>query len=343
MNRSGFVVGGLLALSVVVGWAPHAPAAPIEELVTAAKNEGVFDFYAPATLSPEGAQKLRDAFNKKYGLSIKLQYVPSGNMTRDVGKVAGLAASGVSPEWDLMVVHDAAHGTLWLKKLHKPFDYRSLGIDPKVIHYDSGTVSFANQFALPAYNKKILPPQDVPKSWEDFLDPKWKGGRLGVAALDHLARLAIAWGEQRATEYVKALARQGPTLGDLGALSTRLQLGEILSMVTLTDSFIHRAKRAGAPVVFAEEVQPLIAPAYQAGVLKGAQHPNAGHLFAVFLTTPEAQEIWEKYTGSTSASIPGTTAYRYVQGKKVVYMSQEHAEMVDRLIREYGKILGFNK
>ena len=343
MNRSGFFIGGLLALSVPVGWVPHAPAAPIEELVTVAKNEGVLDFYAPATLSPEGAQKLRDAFNKKYGLNIKLQYVPSGNMTRDVGKVAGLAASGVSPEWDLMVVHDAAHGTLWLKKLHKPFDYRSLGIDPKVIHYDSGTVSFANQFALPAYNKKILPLQDVPKSWEDLLDPKWKGGRLGVAALDHLARLAIAWGEQRATEYVKALATQGPTLGDLGALSTRLQLGEILSMVTITDSFIHRAKRAGAPVVFAEEVQPLIAPAYQAGVLKGAQHPNAGHLFAVFLTTPEAQEIWEKYTGSTSASIPGTTAYKYVQGKKVVYMSQEHAEMVDRLIREYGKILGFNK
>ena len=343
MNRASFFRGSLLALSVLAGWAPHAPAAPIDELVAAAKKEGIIDFYAPATLSPEGAQKLREAFNKKYGLNIKLQYIPSGAMTKDVGKVAGLAASGVSPEWDLMVVHDAGHGTLWLRKLHKPFDYRKLGIDSKVIHYDSGTVSFANQFALPAYNNKILPPQDVPKSWEDLLDPKWKGGKLGVAALDHLARLAIAWGEKRATEYVKALARQDPNLGELGALYTRLQLGEILVMVTITDSFVHRAKLAGAPIVFAEGVEPLIAPAYQAGVLKGAQHPNVGHLFAVFVTTPEAQEIWEKYAGSTSASVPGTTAYRYVQGKKVVYMSQEHAEMVDRLIREYGKILGFNK
>jgi len=343
MNRASFFMGSLLALSVLAGWAPHAPAAPIDELVAAAKKEGIIDFYAPATLSPEGAQKLREAFNKKYGLNIKLQYIPSGAMTKDVGKVAGLAASGVPPEWDLMVVHDAGHGTLWLRKLHKPFDYRKLGIDSKVIHYDSGTVSFANQFALPAYNNKILPPQDVPKSWEDLLDPKWKGGKLGVAALDHLARLAIAWGEKRATEYVKALARQDPNLGELGALYTRLQLGEILVMVTITDSFVHRAKLAGAPIVFAEGVEPLIAPAYQAGVLKGAQHPNVGHLFAVFVTTPEAQEIWEKYAGSTSASVPGTTAYRYVQGKKVVYMSQEHAEMVDRLIREYGKILGFNK
>src|SRR3989338_704109 len=185
MKQLGFFMAGLLALLVQVGPAHRAAAAPIDELVAAAKKEGIIDFYAPATLSPEGAQKLREAFNKKYGLNIKLQYIPSGAMTKDVGKVAGLAASGVPPEWDLMVVHDAGHGTLWLRKLHKPFDYRKLGIDSKVIHYDSGTVSFANQFALPAYNNKILPPQDVPKSWEDLLDPKWKGGKLGVAALDH--------------------------------------------------------------------------------------------------------------------------------------------------------------
>ena len=343
MKPLSFFMGSLLAWSVLGGWAPRASAAPIDELVAAAKKEGVLDFYATSSLTPEGAQKLRDAFNNKYSLNIKLQYMPSGTMNADVAKVASLAAAGVPPEWDLMAVHDAAHGTLWLRKLHKPFDYTKLGIDPKVIHYDSGTVSFANQFALPAYNNKILPPQDVPKNWEDLLDPKWKGGKLGVTALDQLARLAIGWGEKRATEYVKALARQEPSLGQMGQLYSRLQLGEILVMVTIADSFIHRARVTGAPIVFAEEVQPLIAPAYQAGVLKGAKHPNVGHLFAVFLTTPEAQEIWEKYAGQTSAYIPGTTAYKYVQGKKVLYMSQDHAEMVDRLIREYAKVLGFSK
>ncbi|MEK7229193.1 MAG: substrate-binding domain-containing protein, partial [Candidatus Binatota bacterium] len=81
--------------------------------------------------------------------------------------------------------------------------------------------------------------------------------------------------------------------------------------------------------------------AYNAGVLKDARHPNVGHLFAVFLTTPEAQEIWEKYGGQSSAFIPGTTAYKYAQGKNVLYLTQDHAEMVDRLTREYGKIMGY--
>jgi hypothetical protein len=38
---------------------------------------------------------------------------------------------------------------------------------------------------------------------------------------------------------------------------------------------------------------------------------------AAYLTTPEAQKIWEKYAGQSSAFIPGTSAYKYVQGKQV--------------------------
>ena len=74
---------------------------------------------------------------------------------------------------------------------------------------------------------------------------------------------------------------------------------------------------------------------------KNAPHPKVAYLMAAYLTTPEAQKIWEKYAGQSSALIPGTSAYKYVQNKTVVYMSQDQAEMVDRLSREYGKILGF--
>ncbi len=337
----------LVAIAIVfllpAAWARPGRAAPLDELVAAAKKEGVLDLYAPSTLSPEGAQKLGEAFNKKYSLSIKLQYINSGGMTRDIGKVVSLAAAGAPQEWDLMVVHDAAHSTLWLRKLHKTFDYKKLGIDPRMIQFSSGTLAFANQFALPAYNRKLLPAQDVPQSWEDLLDPKWKGGKLGMStATHHLARLATGpWGEGKTTEFVKKLAALQPTLGRTGEIYSRLQIGEILVAATLEDSQMHRAKKTGAPVVFAEAIEPVISPAYNAGVLKGAPHPNVGHLFAVFLTTPDAQEIWEKYGGQTSAFVPGTTAYKYAQGKNVLYLTQDHAEMVDRLTREYGKILGY--
>ena len=272
--------------------------APIDDLIAGAKKEGTIEFYGPSTLTPQGAQALASAFNKKYGLNVKLQFSPSGNMTRDIGKVVGLGASGMPPEWDLMVVTDAHHATLWVKKMHQPFDYKSIGVDPKAIQYDNGAVSFANQFVLPAYNKQLVTAKDAPKSWEDLLNPKWKG-KIGVSsATHHMARLAAGpWGEEKATNFVKALTKQDLILGRLGEIYNRLLLGEIVIAVSLSDSEIKSEKNKSAPVVHAEAVSPLIAPAYDAGVPKNAPHPKVAYLMAGYLTTPEAQKIWEKYAG----------------------------------------------
>src|SRR3989338_6391248 len=289
MKRFQSFFNSLVTIIALAGCASLAAAAPIDELVAAARKEGVIEFLAPSTFGPQGAQSLAEAFNRKYNLNIRLNYSPSSNMVGDVTKVLTHAAAGAPPEWDLMVVTDAHHASLWVRKLHQPFDYRKLGVGPQSIQYDNGTVVAANQFVLPAYNTKVLPPKDVPKSWEDLLDPKWKGGKLGMStATHHLSRLAAGpWGEEKTTRYVKALAQQGLSLGTLGEVISRLQLGETLVAITMIDGFIHQAKLRGAPIAFAEGIEPLISPAFHSGVVKGARRPNAGHLFSVFLTTPK--------------------------------------------------------
>jgi iron(III) transport system substrate-binding protein len=334
---------GLLALIAISASPLLVSGAPLDDLIAGAKKEGVIEFYGPSTLGPEGAQALVAGFNKKYGLNVKLNYSPSGNMTRDTAKVVGLSASGQPPEWDIMVVTDAHHGSLWLRKLHKPFDYASLGIVKERIEYDNGTVSVANQFALPAYNKKTLPAKDVPKKWEDLLDPKWKG-KLGVInSTHHWGRLAAGpWGEEKTIDFVKKLSAQQPILTRAGEMAQRLILGEVLVSATLQDSQLHESKESGAPLAFADQVQPVISPEYHVGVLKNAPHPNVGHLFVTFMASPEVQTIWEKYTGHTSAYVQGTTAYKFAQGKQVVYMKQEQAQKVDKISRQIGKILGFD-
>ena len=150
-NGASFIVA--LLIFVVSIW--QANAAPIDELIAGAKKEGVIELYAPSTLTPQGAQRLGEAFNKQYGLNLKLNFSPSGSMTRDVGKIVGISASGLPQEWDVMLVHDGGHATLWLKKLHKTFDYTKIGVDPQAIQYDSGTVILANQFVMPAYNNSL--------------------------------------------------------------------------------------------------------------------------------------------------------------------------------------------
>ena len=331
----------LTAGLVVLQWFSLAPAAPLDDLVAAAKKEGTLDFYGPSTLKADGAQALAQAFNKKYGTNISVKFMPSGSMTRDVGKVATQAATGAPPEWDVMVATDAHHASIWLRKLHKSFDYKTLAVDEKLLDHDGGSISFAHQYIVPAYNSSMVSPKDAPKSWEDLLRPTWKG-KVGVTtATHHLARLAFGpWGEEKTTAYVKALAQQNPVVGELGPTSTRLQLGEILVALSLTDSYIHLAKQTGAPIAEAIEVQPVVAPAYHVGVLKGAQHPNAAHLFAVFMTMPESQHVWERTVGVSSALIPGTAYYQKAKGKQMIYMRMDQSEKVESLAKRYGKMIG---
>jgi iron(III) transport system substrate-binding protein len=226
MRSLRFLRSGMTATLVVLLLFSLASAAPLDDLIAAASKEGTLDFYGPSTLKADGAQAFSQAFNKKYGTNINVKFIPSGSMTRDVGKVATQAATGAPPEWDVMVATDAHHASLWLRKLHKPFDYRSLGVDEKLIDHDSSSISFVHQYIVPVYNNSMVSPQDAPKSWEDLLHPRWKG-KLGVTtATHHFGRLATGpWGEEKTTAYVKALAQQNPVVGQLGPTYTPTPTG----------------------------------------------------------------------------------------------------------------------
>ncbi len=62
-----------------------------------------------------------------------------------------------------------------------------------------------------AYNKKLLPAADVPKTWDDFLSPKFKGKQfLADIEPTNLASLAAAWGEDKLKTYAAAIGSQQP-------------------------------------------------------------------------------------------------------------------------------------
>ena len=343
MNRLRFLSLIGLAVLVMVAWSFPVSAAPLEDLVAGAKKEGALNLHAPSALGPQGAKELGVAFSKKYALNVQFNYIPSSSFTADVAKVISHAAIGVPSEWDLSLITDNHHATLWRRRLHLPFDYRVLGVDPRSIQHDNGSVMIAHGVTLPGYNNKTLLPKDVPGRWEDLLDPRWKDGKLGVSsATHHFARLAAGpWGEKKTTEFVRGLARQRPFLGRLAELSTRLQLGEVLIAGTLSSDMIHNATKKGAPLAHAAKVEPVLMLGYNAGVLKGARHPNTAHLFAAFMATSEAQEIWEKHRGESSVFVPGTRSYEFAKGKQILLMRPEDAELVDRLANDYSKLLGF--
>jgi iron(III) transport system substrate-binding protein len=335
----------ILSLYGFLGWIVPTNAAPLDELVVAAKKEGVINFHAPSNLGPQGAQALGTAFNKKYNLNIKLNYFPSSSFTIDTARIISQSTLGVPPDWDVVTLTENNHDELWQKRLHLQFDYRSLGVDPRSIQHDNGTVAISHGPVLPAYNKSILTQKDVPKTWDSLLDSKWSNGKLGVADTTYyFAPFAVGpWGEAKTTEFVSKLAAQRPILGRLTELAVRLQLGEILIATMLAESTVHNANSRGVPVVFAEQVEPVLVTVTGIGALKGANHPNVARLFASFMGSAEAQNLWEKYYGGSSAFLPGTKTYRFLKGKQVVHQGGQDPANIQRLSSLYSKILGFTR
>ena len=338
-------LGSVIALACLATPSAVLAQSKLEALIKAAQQEGSLTVNAPSSLSaPERVQFVL-TFLKKYGLKIDVQIDPSGgSMVRKIAKVAQEIAVGQPPTWDVLIMTDYHHSILFKENLSQPFDWSgTFGIDKKFIAYKDHSIVFATSFALPAYNTELVRKEDIPKTWDDILSPKWKG-KIGINnATHHWARLAQVWGEKRAVAFMKQLKTLDPKLGSNAEIFTKLQLGEILVAATITDSYIDQARKSGAPIKFAE-VNPIIAPQYMSGTLKGARHPKAASLFSAFLLTPEGQALWEKTQGQSSLHTVGTKTWNYVQGREVVVLEENFAiSKIDSLSEQADKIYGFRR
>lgn len=338
-----FLIAWVAAPTVVRAGSAPAMAAPTRsQMIKAAKQEGQLLIYGPTSLRQKGFDELAAAFKKEYGLNIRTQWVQSGSMTRDTAKLITEIATGNPPSWDVHIMIEPFHFIQRAANANEPFDYAGvLGVDPKRIQPGSAALVIAEQVVLPSYNTKRVAPKDVPRTWEDLLDPKWKG-KIGVnTATHHWARLSQVWGDEKTTDFVTRLAVQKPMLGRSPAIPQKVQTGEILIGASTQISFILRAQQVGAPLAWAKEVEPVIIVDYAVSVPKGAKHPNGAKLFAAFMLTDEGQRIFGKTGQGLSVTKPGTLAYEYTHGKQLVRMTPEFAPLMRERQNKYGKILGF--
>lgn len=198
---------------------------------------------------------------------------------------------------------------------------------------------FATRSRAPAYNTKLLKSEELPKSWEELGDPKWKGKMMVPSYADIWAYLSRELGEEKVTQIVQRIAALNPIYGIYGQLQTRLGAGEYPLVAYFHSSGIDQLKRQGAPVEFVN-VSPIMVSADLNSVVRGGRHSNAAMLFAAFSVTPEGQEIWFKYGARSSGLIPGTPEWKFLQGKPYVVQDPDWFEEKGiELEKKYARIL----
>jgi iron(III) transport system substrate-binding protein len=157
-----------------------------------------------------------------------------------------------------------------------------------------------------AYNTKLVRKEDLPKTYADLLDPKWKG-KLAVEAEDSdwLAETVLKMGEEKGIALFKEIAkrngvsvRKGHTL-----LANLVASGEVPLGLTLYNYKIEQMKNSGAPVDWFS-LDPTVARPNGNGVARNAPHPHAALLFQDFELTDGQAILGKRDFIPTSTKVP---------------------------------------
>jgi len=266
-------------------------------LIEGAKKEGQVVIYSAAIVN-QALRPMAEAFMKKYPF-VKLTYWRAD--TEEI--VAKLSAEVRAKNVVADLVEGTGVGELAVETgLTVPYSTPATDELPEMYRDPRGNwaSSRISYFGM-AYNTKLVPPDQVPKTYDDLLDPKWKGKiawRIGTSSGTPLfiTTIRLSRGEDKAQEYFAKLSEQKIInfgSGSARTLVDRVIAGEIPIALNI---FAHHpliSKAKGAPVNTVL-LDPVPSTAGTMIVPKGVRHPHAAMLLADFILSKEGQEIFAK-------------------------------------------------
>lgn len=279
-----------LVLSVIC----HSPATAADSaLIAAAKKNPRMTWYTTLIVN-QFARPVADAFQKKYG--IRVDFTRADNTETNL-RIAQEVKAG-----RIMVDVFDGFGAPALERSGSLVSFTPEGVKafgPEF--YDSkGLWNATNVYILtPGYNTQLIPKGTEPRTFEDLLDPKYKGkitwntsltpsgapGFVGIVLAD--------MGEQRGMEYLRRLSAQqivGQRIAARAVLD-RVIAGEYALALNIFNHHTVISAKKGAPSDWIP-MQPALGVLSVFSIVKGGPNTDAAKLFVDFLTSTEGQAFF---------------------------------------------------
>lgn len=165
-------------------------------------------------------------------------------------------------------------------------------VGPKRAFYGTSVAPFVT-----IYNKNEVPASQVPKTWHDFLKPKWKG-KIGIVDPTAIGEMDDVFAHLAKAPHMGAVMRRlhaqhvelYPASEITGPLQAVAQGAKAIG-IEEGFAFYQSAAKAHAPIGFSLLKADNYTTTLYMGQLKGAPDPLAARLYEDWLFTPQAQRV----------------------------------------------------
>ena len=280
----------------------YAGADRMERIVAAAKKEGSLTLYT--TFAEKDQPALIKPFETKYGVKVNIWRAGTDKVLQRT------LTEAAARRYEVDVVH---FGTPEMEALSRE---KILQAVASPAHKDllPGSVAPHREWAatllsvwVQVYNTNLIKKTDLPKSYAQLLEPKWKG-KLGIEAKNQdwfASVVEVMGGGEKGLKFFRDLVstngisvRQGHTL-----LNNMVIAGEVPLALTIYNYMPEQAKKKGAPVDWFA-LEPAVARSNAVGVARRAPHPAAALLFYEYMLTDAQQYLVGMDYVPTSTKVP---------------------------------------
>jgi iron(III) transport system substrate-binding protein len=258
------------------------------KIIEAAKEEGEIIWYT--SMAVDQSQVLMNAFNKKYpAIKPVLVRLGGGALMNRVLTETRAALFGF----------DVVGGRGEMIQIFKERGIIASYLSPETRQIDADLfdkqgfwyVHYVVPWAL-GYNTQQVKKEEVPKTYEALLDPKWKGGKISMDTEGYLVLqgLMTALGREKAIDYMKKLAAQEPTLSRGNTERSALASAGQYPLIMAYAHTLEREKFKGAPIEWVP-LEPAVVEIDPQMIGVKSPHPNAARLFMDYILSREGQEL----------------------------------------------------
>jgi iron(III) transport system substrate-binding protein len=302
------LLSAALAAAVLGLGAASAPAqerwqdrAAIRALYEKAKAEGEVVVWGPVQAEVDW---IEGEFAKRFaGIKVK--------GTGDLQAATKLIAEARAGRHSVDLWQNSLGGMLEVQKrgLFAKIDWEPLGFGGDRILFGGEGIAVHNFIYSTLYAKDFVKAAELPKTWDDLLDPKWKGRMVSQDFLFPrlMGFLALDWGEERTEKWGRRMIGEQKLLIVNSPRESFLKTGERVLAVGDSINQSYQYSDSGVPTGYTIlDIVPAVQ--FMVSVMKEAPHPNAARLLAAWFASDDGLAAREKLSHGFSIG-PGSKSH----------------------------------